>query len=913
MIDISKLSKDDIFKLIDSLPLDYVKYFIENASKSEQGRFQQLFSGFRIKSISIEKIRFTFKNNIKNKLVTNIISAYAYHLKSIITNKRQELIDTGIDSNSALIYAISEEIMPELYDTVLKVMEIDFDEKYIAAIKVCAEAINKNAELQEELEFEKNKSSNTLTLESKSIELNNKISALIAQVEAATAERDSYSKMLKEANDSNQKLRAQISERKSKEIVPENPFVSNIQEQHISLCRVKNNGYGKKYLIRLADVISNEIVIFVPIAQERLFNNRDRLFFKNGPSEDGAYAVWDWSTIENPNNPEIDIVKSYHNSSCQPIQVCTCNNCESFDELLELIKNGTQLLIVSKRILFICSNDNDTVDAILCSESELQSIGNNAVRLKKDVMYVKSYKVRASDVLFLGEEKAAFYKYVNMPIKGVLISVYSPLEMTKQILLKRFNWNFGKAAGIGKKEWQTFHSLLDTILTDDLYNEIMDNCMCSHDEAQQYITELIQNSELLVKGEDIESKVLASIIECNPELLEKSKSLVSDEWHAEQRKMIESEMQKLTDISNKHKTISNEIITLRQEKSQIVSEINDGKAYLEKREKIAAEVEKGISDKIKAARENAAEFISEMAFIAPLQSAYSGVSTDCEFSGVIPGYIPYDAEIEELEYTSSNSLIEELLVELFRDAGISREFRKAFAAFLYGAFCSKIPVMLAGPNSFEIANGFCLALFGKTAASFDCSCKFSRDTLENILNSDAEIMVISNILHSEWMPYIDRIISTKSYVIFYCAFAEDLIIEPKGLLNYIVPVFTEIIVDSTPESFSIRGRKSNDFVDDCEKNTGSIRYAESFVREFMKNTHVNRIYASHLSQIIASVRSIIPQETSSMEFLFGYVPSVYVSQNNEEIIDILKNKMNSLSKELRLEVLNFMGVTDEEI
>ena len=89
-----------------------------------------------------------------------------------------------------------------------------------------------------------------------------------------------------------------------------------------SLCRVSIDSNGQVWLNRLADVKDGKYVI--PEYYEdmgRVFENRDRIFRRDGPSYEGAIGVWSWSAIPNQNNPETDYVQSAFQPELNPVRV----------------------------------------------------------------------------------------------------------------------------------------------------------------------------------------------------------------------------------------------------------------------------------------------------------------------------------------------------------------------------------------------------------------------------------------------------------------------------------------------------------------------------------------------------------------------------------------------------------------
>ena len=81
--------------------------------------------------------------------------------------------------------------------------------------------------------------------------------------------------------------------------------------ERISLCRVsRKNDEEKPRLVRLADVEDGILKEFRSASGNKFFDNRDRLFWRNGPDINGAFGIWKWSAIPNENNPAKDYVEA---------------------------------------------------------------------------------------------------------------------------------------------------------------------------------------------------------------------------------------------------------------------------------------------------------------------------------------------------------------------------------------------------------------------------------------------------------------------------------------------------------------------------------------------------------------------------------------------------------------------------
>ena len=145
-------------------------------------------------------------------------------------------------------------------------------------------------------------------------------------------------------------------------------------------------------------------------------------------------------------------------------------------------------------------------------------------------------------------------------------------------------------------------------------------------------------------------------------------------------------------------------------------------------------------------------------------------------------------------------------------AGASEDGYAFLSRFLYSAYTRKVPVMLAGPNAVEIASAFSASLCGRTPDVLSCEGSFSRGLIDQCRDSEAEIIVIKNMFYREWYYHVIDMLSRreKLYIPIH-PFPEDLKLEPASLMNYCLPVITEMLVERPPEKSYIGGRRSDTF------------------------------------------------------------------------------------------------------
>lgn len=900
MIDIKEMSQFELYALIHVIPLD----FVMPALKENPKIFNRLFPGSMIKKLTEKKFHNSFRMNWKDDFVQDVIKQYLAEMKLAVEHRQNELKEEGCNENDSFIMAFSEIIIPSVYGVYLKYYEISYDDNFLSAINCYNNAVNKCKELEQTIV-----GLNEATTEQNS--LKERIKGLEEDQKTIEEEKKFLNDELAKAHLELDDVREKLSESRSKqayaegrEIPKEKEYIYSGDFPFLSLCKVIN--YGDEIrLKRLCDIYGNMMEIFVRDETEYYY---DRLYRKNGPSTIGRYGVWNWIVTENYKDPSKDYVYTSYNEECQPISIIICHTVYSLADLLKILKEGINATPITRKVMFAVQRDKDTFEAILCEDSEIIS-RNGIIKLNEDIVRVKKYIIARSEVIE-PENEVFFYKNLTMPITGVYVSVDNALEIIKKIILDKATRNVASLNKVGRKDRDSFRNMVMAIPTDDVLCEIMEKCMCDEEEAKRLISELEQNAEHLIKGDDISSEILTAIVNNDTELMVKCEALVEEKWRNENQRLIDGAQTRLQLIKNECDKKQKEADDLELQLSTVKAEISDYQNSIKEKEKLAADVETKIKKKIEDARNNAADFIAEMSFVSPMQAAYN--KPKIETIDVIKGsVISEDAEI--IEYQSAKELLDIIVFDNLADAGLDdKEINKAFSAFLYSAHIQKIPIILAGPNGMDIVNAYSVSLSGKEADVFDCSVNYSNEALQKLVDNDSKVTAVKNIINSEWITHIADIIKAKSFIVFICPFAEDLIIEPKSLYNYAVPVFTELLVSSASKEITITGQASSSYNEFDFQGENNDRIKHSIKSRLAKNMRASALLINKLSDLLTGVYSLCSSESSEriIETICGCIPYLYVSQNTDKIMDLL-DAYEDIPAEKRKQITDLIGADNE--
>ena len=184
---------------------------------------------------------------------------------------------------------------------------------------------------------------------------------------------------------------------------------SDNADEIISLCSVVSDYNGQKWLIRYAD-LNNNGHYYIFHRNEDIppyFTNRDKIFYKDGPSKDGFYGIWTWSAVPNENDPSKDYILSRYNTEIDAIELVTFTQATSLDELVSLLKEGINYQPHSRRVMFSICTSKGQYTGILCTAKELNTV-NEKTNISKDCIVVPVYEFTNADVIHL-DNGLSFY------------------------------------------------------------------------------------------------------------------------------------------------------------------------------------------------------------------------------------------------------------------------------------------------------------------------------------------------------------------------------------------------------------------------------------------------------------------------------------------------------------------------
>lgn len=664
----------------------------------------------------------------------------------------------------------------------------------------------------------------------------------------------------------------------------------------VSLCGVFSDYNGQKWLLRYAD-LNHQGCYYLFRKSDELppyFANRDKIFFKDGPSEDGFCGVWNWTAIPNAKDPSKDYVTSRCNRDIEAIEVVCVADVSDLDELVSVLKGGMEYQPHSRKVMFACCVSKGQYLGILCNAKDL-STTNGKTTLSEACIEVPVYEFPSSNIMRL-DNRLAFYRNAFAGVPSRLYSLKSALDIIQDIVLSSISWSTYKARGMVRAEYKTFKEFLSAIPVDGIISQIESSCRCSNSAAKELLDEFLNVVWKYVDGDSLEDEIILSAISASTELQNRIKALLRADWEAENKSLLDEAEKKLdlfhTELADVSARLAQEQEALNRAKSEeerLANMISD-------KEKLAENVEKAVADRIQSARENAAEFIANMAFVGgqQVQVEVKGTS-DADKKPSAPPAAPYRVSpaIEDqydLEaHHNWSDVINTAILEL-GEAGVAEQYRSGLAAFLSAAYIEKQPILLVGPNAIDIAEAFCAAVTGHGHGLLCCEGALCNQAIAEMGMQGESVVIVNNLLASGWMNRIPEILSKREiFFIVTHPYAEDIQAEPRSLYGFVQPLFTEFIVEKKATGQYYGGYFAEDFKA-YSASKGTCRELR-----ILSRLRLSALVRNRISRIVATMHGICSTITADEEFVLAVLPIAYASLEMNELREAIADPQRGIA------------------
>ena len=333
----------------------------------------------------------------------------------------------------------------------------------------------------------------------------------------------------------------------------------------------------------------------------------------------------------------------------------------------------------------------------------------------------------------------------------------------------------------------------------------------------------------------------------------------------------------MNELKNELNKVRNTIADEKQnldgmrQKHEVLKRDNDSITADIKRQKLLADtVEQQVKQRIKNIQENASSFLTDMMFQLPLyQSSNSHILEKSR-----KNYFEKGTFVETLkgEFVSNDGTCIELLKENLMEAGVIKQISGSLATYLYGAHLLRIPLILTGPGSEDIADAMAITFTERRADKLTFTGDVDEASITRCLEDDGKFITIANPFNTNWAYKLPELLRTPSkYFVLATPYPEELLIEPGSLYNLALPVLTDILVDKEASGKYISVKKAASYKDqrrpDELGNYGRPPLLGSLEISSLARTFIQRLYNCFCQ--------LWKESPDEFFFIYGLLPLAY--------------------------------------
>lgn len=885
------------------------KDFKELFKRNEQ-EFSKIRKGFRAKSLTEQQALSVAIANVDKPFIANWVNTKVDIWLKEIQENIEMLEGEGSTHDIALATTMLDSVFTDNVDLYLKLEEKALD-------------VDARAKIHERMESIKSERTRNAEVADRVKAMEEEKRHLLDQIEAVqqivNTVKEEYEQKIQKIEQDKRTVEALLIEAREKivelQATPSNASESDNtdylaqlddtdtsvlpsvgSDEIVSLCGVISDYSGQKWLIRYADLNHNGHYHIFRKSEDAppYFTNRDKIFYKDGPSKDGFYGIWIWSAVPNEKDPSKDYILSRYNMDLDAIEVVIISEASNLDDLINLLKNGIGYQPHSHRVMFAAYASKGQYMGVLCNVKDLKTV-NGETTFAENCIEAPVYAFTNGDILHL-DNGLSFYRNAFAGLPSKLYHLKSPFEIVKNIVLSSISWTTYKTRAVTRAEYRAFKDFLGAIPIDDITCKIEVACRCSNSAAKELLNEFLNVVWKYVDGDSLEDEIIRSTISASTELQERTKALIRTDWEAENKSLLAEAQKKLDSLDAQLKSATVSLTEAQEAFNKTKSEEARLAGIIAEKEKLAEDVEVAVAERIQKARENAADFIANMAFVGrqPIQVAVAEAPATVEVSSkpVITPYRTFSAfeSLNDLEaHHSWADVINTAAFEL-GEAGVAEKYRSSLAAFLCAAYIEKQPILLIGPNAIDIVQAFSAAVTGHKYGMLCCDGSFGNQLIAEIGADGEDIVIINNLLASGWINRLPEILSQKD--IFYVAthpYAEDVQVEPKSLYGFMLPLFTEFFVDKKATGKYFGGYFADDF-----KPYSASKGAHKELRVLSKFT-LSSLVKSRINSLITTMHGIYSAATADEDFLYVVMPIAYASLEISELTEAIADPQKGIT------------------
>lgn len=682
--------------------------------------------------------------------------------------------------------------------------------------------------------------------------------------------------------------------------------MNNNEVSFMSLCYITEDYGGHIWLNRIADV--EDDTIHSPVKSERKnnrFENRDKLYYNDGPTALGTVGVWKWTAIPNRNDPETDYVQSYYVKDYSPVRVVVLKD-KSLGEVIEKLRKGTVHTEAYYCDTFFCYKPNlGQLTGVLCRISEF-GIADGHAKLLETVCSLPSYTIFSWDTYKWEDGNLRFLRSLRMENPSGYVLVGNMDEAIRTLLLERITWpSFRECIGATKAEWRICKLLLDKFGGESLYDDVAQKLHCTLDEARKAVDDFVNRAYDLIKVGDIDVSVLGEIAKNHEGLREICEKAIAEEWKESHETEIAkakaevSEMeQKISGLQRQHGELMGEIVAKQDELDKLL-------AKKEQYELIGEETLAAVRRKIADAQKDMAGFIADMSVFLPQSTAVLPQGNHPAFpwqysSPADDQYSADDIELAENWRDEYDAIHQNLSNAL----NIEPDFCLMLTAFLYAAHINNVPILIVGPGGQDIAEALSASLYAVGAGQLTLGDECDLSIAGRVSEFVEPVVTVQNMFGKGWADMLPQAFTRlNKSIIWTHPYVEDMFIEPKGLYNYMLPILSECFIGKLPMAEIWPGKRAENFQPFVSEEERPLHRKSTFMQ-----LGLNKLLFGQLTRVLSDAKSVvgIPAKDKDLELLCGLLPICVLTGRLDVLKDVIEDDGDSISRSVKAEIARYV-------
>lgn len=674
-----------------------------------------------------------------------------------------------------------------------------------------------------------------------------------------------------------------------------------------SLCLVKD----QVHLERLADI--KDGLLHTPFQSDRLDNNyenRDLLYRKAGTEMPGTVGIWNWTATPNLKNPNKVHVRSYYVKDAIPVRIVVVKS-PSLEDLVEQLKNGVvHIQPYFCDTLFCYELHGNQLSGVLCHANEFK-ISDAYAKLCDDVHALPNYMIQISDVYNCDDPNLRFLKKLQLSTPSGYISIGNAEEIIRALILERSTWPlFKECIGATKAEWRNSKILLERICGESLHEAVVQKLKCTPNKAKQAVADFVKHANVFIEVGDIDAEVLAQIAIHHDKLRQQCEEALSQKWreaHAaeitEAEREAKAAKQRLCDVEKavssaeeRRDGLLSEIVTAQSKLDQLLSEIDQ---Y----ETLGKDTLAAVRAKIATAQKDMAGFIADLFAFLPQPSATPSLgkrdslwqyacTSECLYS---------DDDIELAENWSDEFNV--ISQNISHSLSVEPEFCTILTAFLYAAHINNVPILIAGPGGCDMVEVLSVSIYASGAGQLTLGNECDYNVADRIKGYNEPIISIQNMFGKGWSDMLPQAFTKLGkQVVWTHPYVEDMVIEPNGIYNYMLPILSECFVGSISALDPWPGKRADNFKSYVSKKKQPLRITA------FKRLGLSKLLLNQLEFVLSDAKAILDNSVKNkdMEILCGLLPLSVLTGRIDVLKEVIETE-NGISNSIKAEVARYVG------